>query len=107
MRKICISLCEFLNRRCQDGGRKVEKESRLGPWWTGQDCTGERGDPVTVWESPSPEGQGGQWQGPGTEGLWQYQEGENGGMQRTQGSQVCFTGPIILQRDTPANAQIV
>lgn len=81
-------LWHYFNYRCQDRSRKVQEKSGLGPRGARQDRAGEGGDQVPVWESEAPEGQGGQWQGPGLEGLRQYQERENGGMQRAQGSQV-------------------
>lgn len=93
-----------LNYRCEDRSRKVQEKSGLGPRGAGQDRAGEGRDQVSVWESEAPEGQGGQWQSPGLEGLRQYQERENGGMQRAQGSQVgnfarsqCFSGILYLE----------
>ena len=93
-----------LNYRCKDRSRKVQEKSGLGPRRAWQDRAGEGGDQVPVWESEAPEGQGGQWQSPGLEGLRQYQERENGGMQRAQGSQVgnfarsqCFSGILYLE----------
>lgn len=93
-----------LNYRCEDRSRKVQEKSGLGPRGARQDRAGEGGDQVPVWESEAPEGQGCQWQSPGLKGLRQYQERENGGMQRAQGSQVgnlaqsqCFSGILYLE----------